>query len=59
MTLFPPTNIQGSPFAVPIKWYRLIALIKIVEFLKIIVFDYSCPFLIKQSKRDFVLGIRL
>lgn len=47
MAMLPPSNVQGRPFAVPIEWYRVVTLILVVQFLKVLILDCSRSFLVE------------
>ena len=59
MSAFLPANIKGRPFGVPVKWYTILPLIEIVEFLKFVVFNGSSTVLVEQAESNFIFCVRL
>lgn len=57
MATFGAPNVQGCPFAIPVKRNRVFALVLIVKPLKILVFDSSCSFLVKQAERYLIFCV--
>lgn len=57
MATFGATNVQCCPFAVPVKRYRVFALVLIVEPLEILVLDSSRSFLVKQAERYLIFCV--
>ena len=58
--IMPPllaSAVQGCPFAVPVKWYAIRALIQRIKLLQVLVFDRTCALNIEQPKSNLVLRV--
>lgn len=59
MPVLLPSNIERRPLAVPVEWYSFVALVEVVQFLKVVIFDCSSPPFVEETKSDLILGIGL
>ena len=59
MSVLPRSNIQRRPLTIPVERYAVIALVELIEFLEVFVFDSSRAILIEQAERYLVLSVRL
>lgn len=59
MAVLLASNVQGSPFTIPVEGDALVALVETVQFVKVVVLDGSGSPLIEKAKGNLILGIGL
>ena len=57
MPVFLASEVQRRPFAVPVEWDTVIALIHIVQLLKVLIFYRTRTILIEKSESNLVLCV--
>lgn len=57
MAMFAASNVQRSPFAIPVKRYGGVALVLIVQSLEVLILDKSRSFFIEQPERYLIFSV--